>query len=29
MLQPVNVQVQEGLNIAIGVEKMTLAPAAI
>lgn len=29
MLQPVNVQVQEGLNIAVGVEKMTLAPAAI
>jgi hypothetical protein len=29
MLQPINVQVQEGLNIAVGVEKMTLAPAAI
>ncbi|CAN7228616.1 DUF992 domain-containing protein [Pararhizobium sp. LjRoot235] len=29
VLQPVNIQVQEGLNIAIGVEKMTLAPAAI
>ncbi len=29
MLQPVNVQVQEGLNIAVGVEKMTLAPAVI
>ena len=28
MLQPLNVQVQEGLNLAIGVEKMTLAPAA-
>jgi hypothetical protein len=29
MLQPLNVQVQEGINIAVGVEKMTLAPAAI
>ncbi|HTO29838.1 MAG TPA: DUF992 domain-containing protein [Pararhizobium sp.] len=29
MLQPVNVQVQEGLNVAVGVEKMTLSPAAI
>ncbi|PKA41751.1 DUF992 domain-containing protein [Rhizobium sullae] len=28
MLQPLNVQAQEGLNLAIGVEKMTLAPAA-
>ncbi|WEX77046.1 DUF992 domain-containing protein [Sinorhizobium numidicum] len=27
MLQPVNVQVQEGLNIAIGVEQLVLAPA--
>ncbi len=29
MLQPINVQLQEGVNIAVGVEKMTLAPAAI
>jgi len=29
MLQPLNVQVQEGVNIAFGVEKMTLAPASI
>lgn len=28
MLQPVNVQVQEGLNIAIGVDELTLAPAS-
>lgn len=28
MLQPLNVQAQEGLNLAVGVEKMTLAPAA-
>jgi hypothetical protein len=28
MLQPLNIQAQEGLNLAIGVEKMTLAPAA-
>ncbi|WVT72767.1 DUF992 domain-containing protein [Sinorhizobium chiapasense] len=27
MLQPVNVQVQEGLNVAIGVDALTLAPA--
>lgn len=27
MLQPLNVQAQEGLNLAIGVEKMTLVPA--
>ena len=27
MLQPVSVQAQEGLNVAIGVEKMTLVPA--
>lgn len=26
MLQPLNVQAQEGLNLAIGVEKMTLVP---
>ena len=29
MLQPLNVQVQEGVNVAVGVEKLTLAPAAI
>ncbi|MDL2399327.1 DUF992 domain-containing protein [Rhizobium mayense] len=29
MLQPLNVQAQEGVNIAVGVEKMTLAPASI
>ena len=29
MLQPLNLQAQEGLNLAVGVEKMTLAPAAI
>ena len=29
MLQPINVQVQEGMNVAVGVEKITLAPAAI
>ncbi|MEF0940738.1 DUF992 domain-containing protein [Rhizobium sp. BR 362] len=29
MLQPLNVQAQEGVNVAIGVEKMTLAPASI
>ena len=28
MLQPLNVQAQEGLNLALGVEKLTLAPAA-
>ena len=27
MLQPVSVQAQEGLNVAIGVEKMTLVPS--
>ncbi|MDK1375339.1 MULTISPECIES: DUF992 domain-containing protein [unclassified Sinorhizobium] len=27
MLQPVNVQVQEGLNIAVGVDQLILAPA--
>jgi hypothetical protein len=29
MLQPINVQIQEGINIAIGVDKMTLAPGEI
>ncbi|WFU08239.1 DUF992 domain-containing protein [Rhizobium sp. CB3090] len=29
MLQPLNVQAQEGVNVAVGVEKMTLAPASI
>ncbi|TCL69634.1 DUF992 domain-containing protein [Rhizobium sp. BK251] len=29
MLQPINVQVQEGINVAVGVDRMTLAPAAI
>ncbi|WP_454851738.1 DUF992 domain-containing protein [Rhizobium binxianense] len=29
MLQPLNVQAQEGLNLAVGVEKMTLAPGEI
>ncbi|MEZ2128383.1 MULTISPECIES: DUF992 domain-containing protein [unclassified Sinorhizobium] len=29
MLQPLNVQIQEGLNIAVGVDKMTLAPGEI
>lgn len=29
MLQPVTVQAQEGVNVAIGVEKMTLVPHAI
>jgi hypothetical protein len=28
MLQPLNIQAQEGLNLAVGVEKMTLVPAA-
>lgn len=28
MLQPVNVQVQEGLNVAIGIDHLVLAPAA-
>ncbi|MCK3779144.1 DUF992 domain-containing protein [Ensifer sesbaniae] len=27
MLQPVNVQVQEGLNVAIGIDALTLVPA--
>ncbi|MGE6782645.1 DUF992 domain-containing protein [Ensifer adhaerens] len=27
MLQPVNVQVQEGLNVAVGIDELTLAPA--
>lgn len=27
MLQPVNVQVQEGLNLAVGIDELTLAPA--
>ncbi|MCY1185830.1 hypothetical protein D9M73_266450 [compost metagenome] len=27
MLQPVNVQVQEGLNVAVGIDQLTLAPA--
>jgi hypothetical protein len=29
MLQPLNLQAQEGLNLAIGVEKMTLVPGEI
>jgi hypothetical protein len=29
MLQPLNVQAQEGLNLAVGVEKMTLVPGEI
>jgi hypothetical protein len=29
MLQPVNIQAQEGVNLALGVEKMTLAPSGI
>ncbi|MGV8936442.1 MAG: DUF992 domain-containing protein [Allorhizobium sp.] len=29
MLQPVTVQAQEGVNVALGVEKMTLVPPAI
>jgi uncharacterized protein DUF992 len=29
MLQPLNVQVQEGVNLAVGVQTMTLAPASI
>ena len=29
MLQPLNVQAQEGLNLAVGVEKMTLVPGDI
>jgi hypothetical protein len=28
MLQPVNIQVQEGLNVAVGVDHLVLAPAA-
>ena len=29
MLQPLNLQAQEGLNLAVGVEKMTLVPGEI
>lgn len=29
MLQPLNVQAQEGLNLAVGVEKLTLVPGEI
>lgn len=29
MLQPLNVQAQEGVNLAVGIDKLTLAPAAM